>query len=214
MAWVSSPWWKSKSPKNITQGLKPSSFQALYGTTKVVPFQNKTSTTSKQDFHHRLLALFVIDVGGGGEARGLGGGNGACGLRRTEVGGAGVDGVGVVRAEAELFEGAGVGHEPGLPALVGLELLHGCLGGRVPLAAGVAGHVMLADEGLLNLGDAGGRNGLLAVENVRPAGGVALASMAYGSEMRMMAGCGAGMSAAKARVGGGTVRTQGQGRSR
>ena len=82
------------------------------------------------------LAVFVIDVCGGCEAIGLSGGNGADGRRRTEVGGVGVDGAGVVGAEAELLEGAGVGHQLGLPAVVGLVLLHGGFGCGIPLAVG------------------------------------------------------------------------------
>ena len=55
-------------------------------------------------------------------------------------------------AEAQLDDGAGVGHQFGLPAVVGLELLHGCFGLRIPVAACLAGEIAGLNEGALNLG--------------------------------------------------------------
>jgi hypothetical protein len=49
-----------------------------------------------------------------------------------------------------------------LPSLIGLIALHGGLRGGVPLARGLAFHVVLADEGSLDFAGAGGVDGLLA----------------------------------------------------
>src|ERR1035437_6221185 len=64
-----------------------------------------------------------------------------------------VDRVGVIRAEVELLQRPRVRHQLGLPALVGLILLHGCPGSLVPFAVSLAGKIMRADESLLNLCD-------------------------------------------------------------
>lgn len=57
-------------------------------------------------------------------------------------------------AEAQFDDGAGVGHQLSLPAVVGLELLHGGLGLGVPVAAGLTGEVAGLDEGGLDLSGA------------------------------------------------------------
>ncbi len=115
----------------------------------------------------RFESELVAGACGSGEAGSLRCGNGA-GRRRVGEGRVfGVDGRRVVGAEAELFEGARIGHQLGLPPLVGLELLHGGDGFGIPVAVGLAGEIVLANEGLLNLDDAGGLNGLLAVHPVR-----------------------------------------------
>jgi len=106
----------------------------------------------------------VDDAGAFGEAGGDAGGDGADGRRGCERGVFGVDGVGVVGAEAEGLDGAGVGHELGLPAVIGLILLHGGFGGRVPMTVGIFAEIVLADEGGLDFGDALGLNCLLAVK--------------------------------------------------
>lgn len=54
-------------------------------------------------------------------------------------------------AEAELDQGAGIGRELGLPAMIGLEFLHGGFSGRVPLTGGWTGQIVLANQGVLNL---------------------------------------------------------------
>ena len=56
----------------------------------------------------------------------------------------------VVRAEAELDEGAGVGSGLRLPAMVGLIFLHGFLRGVVPNAGGFAVQIMFANQGGLD----------------------------------------------------------------
>ena len=58
-------------------------------------------------------------------------------------------------SEAKLDDGAGVGNQFGLPAIVGLELLHGGFGLGVPVAGGFAGEVAGFDQRGLNLGGAG-----------------------------------------------------------
>lgn len=105
----------------------------------------------------------VVDAGGGGEAGGLGGGD-VAGFGVGEGGAVSVDGVGVVRAEAEFLEGARVGCELGLPALVGLEFLHSGHGARVPLTGGFTGEIVFADQGLLDLSRALGSDALLSVK--------------------------------------------------
>ena len=68
-----------------------------------------------------------------------------------------VGGLGLgLRAQAELDEGAGVGGDFGLPAVVALELLHGGDAFGVPGAGGFACQVALLDEGGLDLGGAVG----------------------------------------------------------
>lgn len=57
-------------------------------------------------------------------------------------------------AEAEFDDGAGVGHQLGLPAIVGLEFLHRGLGLGVPMTAGLPGKVAGFDEGCLNFSGA------------------------------------------------------------
>jgi len=59
-------------------------------------------------------------------------------------------------AESELDEGAGVGSDLGLPAVVALELLHGGDAFGVPGAGGFTCEVALLDEGGLDLGGAVG----------------------------------------------------------
>lgn len=88
-----------------------------------------------------LLALGEIRVGVG---------FGRYGLRSGHVshGGSGAD---LRWSEAKFDNGAGVGHQLGLPAVIGLELLHGGLGGGVPVAA-CLGHIAGVDKRLLNLG--------------------------------------------------------------
>ena len=63
-------------------------------------------------------------------------------------------------AEAELDEGAGVGGNFGLPAVVALELLHGGDTVRVPGAGRLACEIALLDEGGLDLGGAVGGHAL------------------------------------------------------
>ena len=106
----------------------------------------------------------VNDAGAFGEAGGDAGGDGGDGRRGAEGGCLGVDGVGIVGAKAQCLDGARVGHELGLPAVVGLVLLHGSFGGGVPRAVGIFGEIVLADKGGLNLGDALGIDSLLAVK--------------------------------------------------
>ena len=113
----------------------------------------------------------AIDACRRSESFGLWGGDGADGRRIGKRGAFGVDGSRVIGAETELFEGAGVGHELGLPSLVGLKLLHGRLRCGVPLAVGFTGKVMLTDESLLNLSDASRLDGLLSVQATRCPGG-------------------------------------------
>src|SRR5208283_1470563 len=108
-----------------------------------------------------------MNAGGLGKARRLRGGNTAGRRGRHEVAVLGVDGRGVVGAEAEFLDGARVGEELGLPAVVGLVFLYGGLGGRVPLAVGIAAKVVLADESLLNLRHAVRVDGLLASRAAR-----------------------------------------------
>jgi len=67
--------------------------------------------------------------------------------------------VGGLGAEAELDEGAGVGGDFGLPAVVALELLHGGDTVRVPGAGGLSGEVTLLDEGGLDCSGAFGVHG-------------------------------------------------------
>ncbi len=50
--------------------------------------------------------------------------------------------------------------------MIGLILLHCGDGGRIPIAIRVGGQVVLANEGLLNLGDAIRLNGLLAAHSM------------------------------------------------
>src|SRR5579875_471869 len=111
---------------------------------------------------NRLLA----DAGGGGEAGGLFGGDGADRRRSGEGGVFGVDCGRVIGAETELFERAAVGHQLGLPAVVGLILLHGRNRGCIPVAGGLAAEVVLADKSLLNLRGPLRINGLLPAEAV------------------------------------------------
>ena len=61
-----------------------------------------------------------------------------------------VDGIRMIRTEAELDKSAGIGSEPGLPALVGLELQHCGLGARVPLGGRFATEIVLPNKGLLD----------------------------------------------------------------
>jgi len=69
-------------------------------------------------------------------------------------------------AEAELDEGAGVGGQFGLPAVVSLILLHGRLGGGIPLPGGRRSEIVLADEGILNFAGALRLNLALALDGV------------------------------------------------
>ena len=69
---------------------------------------------------------------------------------------------GVIRAEAELDQRAGVGNDFGLPALGGLKALHGGLGADIPNAVRLPVHVALADEGGLDFANALGVHRLLA----------------------------------------------------
>ena len=73
------------------------------------------------------------------------------GWRSGKAGVFGVDGVGIIGPQSQLHEGAGVRHQLGLPALVGLKLLHGGHGGCVPIPGRFAGKIVLANQGLLNL---------------------------------------------------------------
>ena len=85
-------------------------------------------------------------------------------------------------AESELDEGAGVGSDLGLPAVVALELLHGGDAFGVPGAGGFTCEVALLDEGGLDLGGAVGghafglvvsrSSGSLGVANAGVCGGV------------------------------------------
>lgn len=60
-----------------------------------------------------------------------------------------------IRSQAEFDDGARVGDELGLPAVVGLELLHGGLGAAVPVSGGVSGEIPGVDQGGLDLCGAG-----------------------------------------------------------
>ena len=106
----------------------------------------------------------VDDAGALSEAGSDAGRDGAHGGRRAEGGGLGVNCVGVVGAETESLDGTRVRHEPGLPAVIGLILLHGGFGGGVPTAVRVVAEVVRVNEGGLNLGDAFWLDGLLAVK--------------------------------------------------
>ena len=114
------------------------------------------------------LMKLAIYSGSGGKSCGLGRGNFTgfriTGFRFGKGRAVGVDGVGIVGTKAQLFESAGIRSELGLPTLIGLKLLHGGNGGAIPIAGGIAGEVVLADEGLLNLDRAGGIDTLLAME--------------------------------------------------
>src|SRR5271157_6289890 len=109
----------------------------------------------------------ATDAGSLRETRRLVGRDGAGGRRFGERGVLCVDGVGVIGTESEFLEGAGVGHELGLPPLVGLVFLHGGDGGGVPLSVGLAGQIALANKGSLNLRDAGWVDGLLTARTAR-----------------------------------------------
>lgn len=106
----------------------------------------------------------VDDAGALSEAGGDTGRDGGDGRGRGKRGVFGVDGVGVVGAESEGFDGAGVGHEFGLPSVIGLIFLHSGFGGGVPTAVGFLAEVVRVDEGGLNLRDAFGVDGLLSAE--------------------------------------------------
>lgn len=93
----------------------------------------------------------------------------AGGRRGGEARSVGVESCGVIGAEAEVFEGARIRHQLGLPAVIGLVLLHCIDGGGIPVAIRIGGQVVLANEGLLNLGDAIRLNGLLAARAMRTA---------------------------------------------
>lgn len=69
----------------------------------------------------------------------------------------------LIGAEAEFDEGAGVGNLFGLPAIVGLEFLHGFLRIRVPGTRGLTRKIMVADESFLNV------TGALRVDFLLPA---------------------------------------------
>jgi hypothetical protein len=71
--------------------------------------------------------------------------------------------VGIIRSQAELDEGAGIGRNFGLPAVVSLVAGHGFLGASVPDAAGLASEVMFADQGGLDLTGAFRLDALLPV---------------------------------------------------
>ncbi len=60
----------------------------------------------------------------------------------------------LLRAETELDQSARVRRDPGLPAIVFLELLHGGSGLGVPRAGGFAFQIALLDERGLDLGSA------------------------------------------------------------
>ena len=72
-------------------------------------------------------------------------------MRACGWGGGGI----LLGAEAEEDEGAGVGDDFGLPAVVGLELLHSGDAFGVPGAGGFAGEVASLDESGLDLSGAG-----------------------------------------------------------
>ena len=81
-----------------------------------------------------------------------GGGGGVGGPERRGTG-AGWRGV-LMGAEAQFDNGSGVGHQFGLPAVIGLEFLHGGFGLRVPMATGLTREITRLDEGRLNLSGA------------------------------------------------------------
>ncbi len=57
------------------------------------------------------------------------------------------------RSKPKLDDGAGIGHQLCLPAIVSLELLHGGLGSCIPVTARLS-HITGVNESLLNLGSA------------------------------------------------------------
>ena len=57
-------------------------------------------------------------------------------------------------AETKFDNGSGVGHQFGLPAVIGLEFLHGGFCLRVAMAAGLTGEITRLDEGRLDLSGA------------------------------------------------------------
>ena len=59
------------------------------------------------------------------------------------------------RSEAKLDDGARVGNEFGLPAIIFLKLLHGGFSLRVPVTRRFAGKITGLDERSLNLRSAG-----------------------------------------------------------
>ena len=59
------------------------------------------------------------------------------------------------RSKAEFDDGARVGDQFGLPAVVALEFLHGGFRSGVPMPRGLAGEVTGFDQRCLNLGSAG-----------------------------------------------------------
>ena len=71
-----------------------------------------------------------------------------------------------LRTETQLNQRTGVGGDLGLPAIVGLQLLHGRDGGRVPAAGGFAGQIAMLDERCLNLSGALGRHGCRVMKGV------------------------------------------------
>ncbi len=78
----------------------------------------------------------------------------------------GVDGGGVIRTKPKSLQRPRVGQQPRLPAVIRLVLLHGGLGGCVPLSIRIAGQVVLPDKRLLDLGNPFRRNSLLAMHTM------------------------------------------------
>ena len=94
------------------------------------------------------MRLFLHEARGGGCL--LRGNCGAAQLR------------GLIWPEAQLDDGSGVWDELGLPAVIGLELLHGCLRLRIPVTGGFTRKITRLDERCLNLGGAGVVDHMLA----------------------------------------------------
>ena len=120
-----------------------------------------------------MRPALAVYARGGGKTGGLCSGN--CGRMPgvAIIGGnvLGVDGGGVIRAEPESLQRTRIGQQSCLPSMIGLVLLHGSLGGCVPLAIGIAGQVVLPDKCLLDLRNPFRRNSLLAVHTMAaPAG--------------------------------------------
>lgn len=62
---------------------------------------------------------------------------------------------GLIWPEAQLDDGSGVWNQLGLPAIIGLELLHRCLRLGIPVTGGFTRKITGLDERGLNLGGAG-----------------------------------------------------------
>lgn len=80
----------------------------------------------------------------------------------------------MIRPQAQLDEGAGIGCDFRLPAIVSLIPRHGGLCARVPVSGGLAIQIFLPDQSLLYLGCAGGINLLLSVVFPRALPGAAM----------------------------------------